>query len=147
MGEIVAAAIFGHQPAIMAPEAARMAMGRGRDTTLVTSIPEFRRRLDAARPDTFVVFDTHWFTTLEHVVAGAERFSGEYTSEELPGLLCDVPYDDPGAPELAAEVVEVARVDVILEHASFRPEDVSRPRRAPSTRRSSRSGATGSTPP
>ena len=63
MGEIVAAAIFGHQPAIMAPEPMRMAMGRGRDTTLVSSIPEFRRRLDGAAADTFVIIDTHWFTT------------------------------------------------------------------------------------
>ncbi len=35
MGEIVGAAIFGHQPAIMAPAQMRTAMGQGRDTTLV----------------------------------------------------------------------------------------------------------------
>jgi 3,4-dihydroxyphenylacetate 2,3-dioxygenase len=108
MGEIVAAALFGHQPAIMAPEKVRKLMGRGCDTTLVTSIPAFRARLDAAGADTFVVFDTHWLTTIEHVVAGAAHFRGTFTSEELPTLICDYPYDYPGAPALAAKVAELA---------------------------------------
>ena len=109
MGEIVAAAIFGHQPAIMAPEPARKAMGRGQDTTLVSSIPEFRRRLDATRPDTFVVFDTHWFTTIEHIAAGASRFQGVYTSEELPALIADYKYEYAGAPALAESLAAVTR--------------------------------------
>ncbi len=109
MGEIVAAAVFAHAPGIMAPEPARKAMGGGRDTSLVASMPEFRKRLDAARPDTLVIFDTHWFTTIEHVVAGAEHFSGTYTSEELPTLIADKPYDYPGAPQLASKVAELAR--------------------------------------
>jgi 3,4-dihydroxyphenylacetate 2,3-dioxygenase len=108
MGEIVAASLFGHQPAIMAPENIRKLMGRGRDTTLVSSIPAFRARLDAAGADTFVVFDTHWLTTIEHVVAGAERFQGTFTSEELPNLICDHPYDYRGAPALAAKMAELA---------------------------------------
>jgi 3,4-dihydroxyphenylacetate 2,3-dioxygenase len=109
MGEIVAAAVFAHAPGIMAPEPVRKAMGGGRDTSLVASMPAFRRRLDAARPDTFVIFDTHWFTTVEHAVAGAEHFSGTYTSEELPTLIADLPYDYAGAPALAAKAVELAR--------------------------------------
>ncbi len=108
MGEIVAASLFGHQPAIMAPEPLRKLMGRGRDTTLVTSIPAYRARLDAAGVDTFVVFDTHWLTTIEHVVAGAHHFEGTFTSEELPTLICDYRYDYPGAPALAAKVAELA---------------------------------------
>ena len=72
------AAIVGHQPAIMAPEAAAQSDGRqGRDTTLVE--PGYRRlreALDARGADTLVIFDTHWFTTIEHVVAGAARFTG-----------------------------------------------------------------------
>lgn len=109
MGEIVAAAVFAHAPGIMAPEPLRKAMGGGRDTSLVASMPAFRRRLDDARPDTFVIFDTHWFTTIEHVVAGAEHFSGTYTSEELPTLISDLPYDYPGAPSLASKAAELAR--------------------------------------
>lgn len=111
MGEIVAASLFGHQPAIMAPEPVRKLMGRGRDTTLVTSIPAYRARLDAAGVDTFVVFDTHWLTTIEHVVAGAEHFDGIFTSEELPTLICDYRYDYAGAPLLAAKLAELAGAD------------------------------------
>ncbi len=109
MGEIVAAAVFAHAPGIMAPERLRLAMGGGRDTSLVASMPAFRQHLDATRPDTLVIFDTHWFTTIEHVVAGAEHFSGVYTSEELPTLIVDKPYDYVGAPTLAAKIAELAR--------------------------------------
>jgi len=110
MGEIVAAAIFGHQPSIMAPEAMRKAMGRGTDTTLVApGMKNLRDALDAARADTLVVFDTHWFTTIEHVVAGAARFRGIYTSEELPTLITDYAFDYPGAPALAESVAAVAK--------------------------------------
>jgi len=110
MGEIVAAAIFGHQPSIMAPESLRKAMGRGTDTTLVSpGMKNLRDALDAARPDTLVVFDTHWFTTIEHVVAGAARFHGLYTSEELPTLIADYAFDYRGAPALAESVAAVAK--------------------------------------
>lgn len=108
MGEIVGAAIFGHQPAIMAPEAVRKMMGQGRDTTLVEpGIPKLRAALDACGADTFIIFDTHWFTTVEHIAAGAARFRGTYTSEELPTLIADHAYDYPGAPALAEEIGRV----------------------------------------
>lgn len=110
MAEIVAAAIFGHQPAIMAPEPMRKAMGRGRDTTLVApGMKNLRDALDASACDTLVIVDTHWFTTIEHVVAGAARFHGVYTSEELPTLITDYAYDYPGTPALAETVAAVAR--------------------------------------
>jgi 3,4-dihydroxyphenylacetate 2,3-dioxygenase len=108
MGDIVGAAIFGHQPGIMAPEPMRKAMGGGRDTTLVDpGMARLRHALDAARADTLVIFDTHWFTTVEHIAAGAARFQGIYTSEELPLLITDHAYDYPGAPALAEALAEV----------------------------------------
>jgi 3,4-dihydroxyphenylacetate 2,3-dioxygenase len=56
-----------------------------------------------------VIFDTHWFTTIEHVVAGAPRYAGIYTSEELPTLITDYRYDFAGAPDLAAAVAAAGR--------------------------------------
>jgi 3,4-dihydroxyphenylacetate 2,3-dioxygenase len=109
MGEIVAAAVVSHQPGIMAPEPMRKAVGRGSDTTLVPGFATMRQALDDARVDTLVIFDTHWFTTVEHVIAGAAHFKGIYTSEELPTLIQDYAYDYPGAPSLAAGIAEVAR--------------------------------------
>jgi 3,4-dihydroxyphenylacetate 2,3-dioxygenase len=86
----------------MAPEPMRKAMGNGRDTTLVDpGMARLREALDASRADTFVIFDTHWFTTIEHIGAGAARFRGVYTSEELPTLITDREYDYSGAPTLA----------------------------------------------
>jgi 3,4-dihydroxyphenylacetate 2,3-dioxygenase len=51
--------------------------------------------------NTIVILDTHWYTTTEHVIAGADHFEGRYTSDEMPRNICDLPYDYPGAPELA----------------------------------------------
>lgn len=103
MGEIVAAAVVAHQPMVMVPEDVRVELGEtGADTTLIE--PGYRLLREAFAElavDTLVIIDTHWFTTTEHVIAGAARFSGLYTSEEMPRNICDLPYDYPGAPELA----------------------------------------------
>ena len=108
MGEVVGAALVAHYPGLMLSEELRRARGDGADTSLVAGFAELRRRIDAAKPDTFVVFDSHWFTTGLHLVAGAKRYAGRYTSSELPFSLSRVPYDYPGAPELAAAVERVA---------------------------------------
>ena len=63
-------------------------------------------QLDRLRPDTVIVFDAHWFTTVEFVVTAHERRSGRYTSDELPRGMCQVPYDFPGDPELAKLIGE-----------------------------------------
>ncbi|MGH9030693.1 MAG: catechol 1,2-dioxygenase [Acidimicrobiia bacterium] len=109
MGEIVGAAVLGHQPTIMLPAEQRVRLGHGRDTTLVAGFSEVRNRLDAAGADTLVILDTHWFTTFEHVLAGHERRRGVYTSEEVPRVICDYEYDYPGAPGLARIVHTAAK--------------------------------------
>jgi 3,4-dihydroxyphenylacetate 2,3-dioxygenase len=111
VGEIVVAAIVAHQPMVMLPEALRVELGQtGADTTLVTPGYGALRELFAAKKvDTFVILDTHWYTTTEHVLAGAAHFSGLYTSDEMPRNICDVPYDYPGAPELARAWHEVGK--------------------------------------
>lgn len=103
MGSLVAAAVVAHQPMVMVDEKIRIELGgTGADTTLVE--PGYRQLREAfaeLEVDTFVIFDTHWFTTTEHVIAGAAHFSGRYTSDEMPRNICDLRYDYPGAPELA----------------------------------------------
>ena len=104
MAEIVAVAVVAHQPMVMVPEKVRVELGgTGADTTLIEpGYRLIRERLAALDVDTLVIFDTHWFTTTEHVIAGAAHFKGLYTSDEMPRNICDLPYDYPGAPELAA---------------------------------------------
>jgi 3,4-dihydroxyphenylacetate 2,3-dioxygenase len=111
MGEIVAFGVVAHQPMIMVPERVRIELGgTGADTSLIE--PGFRLLRQAFREldvDTLVIFDTHWFTTTEHVIAGAAHFSGLYTSDEMPRNICELPYDYPGAPELAAAFHQVGK--------------------------------------
>jgi 3,4-dihydroxyphenylacetate 2,3-dioxygenase len=103
VGEIVAMAVVAHQPMVMVPEKVRIELGEtGADTTLIEPGYRLLRETFAdLAVDTFVIIDTHWFTTTEHVIAGAAHFSGLYTSEEMPRNICDLPYDYPGAPDLA----------------------------------------------
>lgn len=108
MGCITGAAIVAHHPGLFRPKADRLALGNGRDSDLVEGFVRVRSRMDAAGADTLVIFDTHWFTTLRHLVAGAERYSGTYTSPELPWIISEVPYDYVGAPDLALEIERLA---------------------------------------
>ena len=101
MGELVGFAVVAHQPTIMLPEEQRVRLGGGHDTTLVAGFARLRERLDAVAADTLVIVDTHWFTTFEHCLAGQERRTGVFTSDEVPRVICDQPFDYPGAPELA----------------------------------------------
>ena len=77
------------------PEAERRELNDGRDFSLVDgSAPAARASASTAlRPDTIVVFDTHWFTTFEHIVSAHERRTGIYTSDELPRGMPQMPYD------------------------------------------------------
>jgi 3,4-dihydroxyphenylacetate 2,3-dioxygenase len=108
MGEIVGAALVAHVPTIVMSEAERRELNGGPDTTLVAGLERIRSEyLDSLRPDTVVVFDTHWFTTFEHIVTAHDRRQGHYTSDELPRGMAAVPYDVRGDPELARTVAKV----------------------------------------
>lgn len=101
MGEIVGAALVSHVPTLVLPESVRREMNNGEDTTLFAGLHELRRtKLDPLDVDTVVVIDTHWFTTIEHIVASHDRRQGRFTSDELPRGMRQVPYDMPGDPEL-----------------------------------------------
>lgn len=102
MGAIVGAALVSHVPTLVLPEEVRRAMNHGDDTTLHAGLHQLRsEKLAPLGADTVVVVDTHWFTTIEHVVDSRDRRAGRYTSEELPRGMSGVPYDMPGDRELA----------------------------------------------
>lgn len=112
MGEIIGAGFIAHAPTIMLPEAQRRELNEGEEISLVPGLNRLRAEvLDELRPDTIVIFDTHWFTTVEFVVTAHERRQGRYTSEELPRGISQVPYDLPGDPELARQIAEYATAD------------------------------------
>ena len=102
MGEIVGAALVSHVPTLVLPEAVRREMNHGEDTTLFAGLHQLRtEKLAPLGADTVVVLDTHWFTTIEHIVASHDRREGRYTSDELPRGMRQIPYDMPGDRELA----------------------------------------------
>ena len=123
MGEIVAAIFTTHVPRLMIhdPEARRAYMGKNVTTFYDAMEPLERERLRALEFDTFVLIDTHWFTTLEYVLNAQERLRGLYTSEELPQMIHEYAYDYPGDPELAAAIVEAARSGGLRAIASGYP--------------------------
>ncbi len=109
MGEIVGAALVAHVPTIMLPEEVRLEINEGREITLVPGLHRMKAEcLDRLRPDTVIVFDTHWESTFEHIVTAHERRSGRFTSHELPRGMAGIPYDMPGDPELAKLIASQA---------------------------------------
>jgi 3,4-dihydroxyphenylacetate 2,3-dioxygenase len=109
MGQIVGAAVVSHHPGLVQPKEIRVQRGNGRDSDLIEGFDRVRAKIDEVKPDTFVLFDTHWLTTSLHLVAGAAHYKGMYTSDELPFAMTRFPYDHAGAPALAAEVEKVAQ--------------------------------------
>jgi 3,4-dihydroxyphenylacetate 2,3-dioxygenase len=102
MGEVVGSALVAHVPTIMLPEEVRLEINEGREITLVPGLHRMKAEcLDRLRPDTVVVFDTHWESTFEHIVTAQDRRQGHFTSHELPRGMAGIPYDMPGDPELA----------------------------------------------
>lgn len=91
-----------HVPPLVLPEEVRRELNDGEDTSLFAGLHQLRaEKLDPLDVDTIVVIDTHWFTTIEHIVASHDQRSGIYTSEELPRGMSQMPYDVPGDRVLA----------------------------------------------
>ena len=102
MGEVVGAGLLAHVPTIMLPEADRRELNNGREISLVPGLRRLRSEVfEKLDYDTVVVLDSHWFTTVEFVIAAHDVRAGLFTSDELPRGMCRVPYDWRGDPELA----------------------------------------------
>lgn len=102
MGEIVGAGLVSHVPTLMFSEDQRRDLNEGREISLVPGMHRIRSEvLDRVQADTIVIFDTHWFSTVEHLLSSHDRRSGKFTSTELPRGMAGIPYDFPGDPELA----------------------------------------------
>ena len=67
----------------------------------------YAERIAALDVDTFIIVDTHWFSTIDYILNANERLSGSYTSEGCPDMIHDYEYDYRGDPELADWIAEV----------------------------------------
>ncbi|MEL7028158.1 MAG: 3,4-dihydroxyphenylacetate 2,3-dioxygenase [Pseudomonadota bacterium] len=107
MGEVIGAGLLAHVPTVMLPKETRLELNEGKEISLVPGFHRLRSEvLDVLKPDTIIIFDTHWATTVEFIVTGHARRTGKYTSEELPRGMCQVPYDLKGNPALANLIAE-----------------------------------------
>lgn len=112
MGEIVGAGLVSHVPTIMLPKDVRYELNEGKEISIIPGFERLRREvLDELKPDTIVVFDTHWGTLVEYVVTAHERRAGKFTSEELPRGMSQVPYDIKGDPALAFDIADAVTAE------------------------------------
>ena len=76
MGEIVGAGFLAHVPTIVLPDDERRALNNGNESTLYTGLHQLRTEVfDVLKPDLVIVFDSHWFTTVEFVITSAHSAS------------------------------------------------------------------------
>jgi 3,4-dihydroxyphenylacetate 2,3-dioxygenase len=122
VGEVVGVALTSHAPTIMMSRDLRFELNEGREISLVPGLERMREeKLGPLDADTIVILDTHWFTTVEHVVTAQESFSGTFTSSELPRTMTAIRYDYPGDPVLGDAIeAQGAWVDTPI-HASHDP--------------------------
>ncbi len=119
MGEIVGAGFLSHAPTIMFPKALRFELNEGKEISLVPGLNRLRTEvLDPLEADTVLLFDTHWYTTVEFVINAHTRRAGRYTSEELPRGMAQIPYDMKGNPELAQSIAGHVVDNGVRCHAS-----------------------------
>lgn len=109
MGEIIGAGLVAHAPTIMLPEEERFELNEGKEISLVPGLHRLRAEvLDELKPDTIVIFDSHWFTIVEFCISAHSRRSGIYTSDELPRGMRQLRYDLKGNPDLSVAMTEKA---------------------------------------
>ncbi len=123
MGEIIGAGFLSHAPTIMFPKEIRYSLNEGREISLVPGLERIRAEiLDTLKPDAILVFDTHWFTTVEFVITSHSNRSGLYTSEELPRGMSQIPYDMKGNADLAESIASHVNSEGVRCHPSDDPQ-------------------------
>jgi 3,4-dihydroxyphenylacetate 2,3-dioxygenase len=110
MGAILGAGLLSHVPSLMLPEEERKSHYAGRDTSFPQALHDiYRQHLATMDFDTFLVFDTRWFTTCGFVVNTQEHLRGVFTSDELPSVIHDVAFDYVGDKVLGDAIVRQAK--------------------------------------
>jgi len=119
MGQIVGVGLISHAPTIMFDEATRRELNDGREISLVPGLVRLRDEVfDRLQPDTLVIIDSHWESTVEHILSAHEHRSGHMTSSELPRGMAGIPYDYDGDPELAKLAAKIGDELGTPTHAS-----------------------------
>lgn len=119
MGSIVGAGLISHAPTIMFDEETRRELNEGKEISLVPGLVRLRDEvLDRLQADTIVIIDSHWESTVEHILSAHSHRSGIFTSSELPRGMSQIPYEYPGDPELARLAAKLGEEMGTPTHAS-----------------------------
>lgn len=82
---------------------------------------EIGRRCRELGVDTIVVFDTHWLVNASYHINCAAHFKGNFTSNELPHFIANMPFECPGNPELGLLLAKTCceyGVETLAHHAT-----------------------------
>jgi 3,4-dihydroxyphenylacetate 2,3-dioxygenase len=123
VARFVGAALCTHIPRLFILDPAARKAYMGDDvTTMYDAMEElYSAKIAALDVDTFIVVDTHWFSTIDYVLNANEDLSGSYTSEELPDMIHDYPYAYRGDPALADWIAEVGGKNNLRVNACHYP--------------------------
>lgn len=115
MGKLALAAKITHVPSMYLSELP----GRhhGCREAAIEGHREIGRRARALGVDTIVVLDVHWLVNAGYHVNCNDRFSGIYTSNELPHFIKDMEYAYPGNPALGRLIAETATAEGVFTRA------------------------------
>ena len=105
MGKLALVAKITHVPSMYLSELEGPRKGTRQDA--IDGHKEISRRCRELGVDTIVVFDTHWLVNANYHINCAPHFKGNYTSNELPHFIANMPFECPGNPELGKLLTKV----------------------------------------
>lgn len=115
MGRLALAAKITHVPSMYLSELP--GKHHGCREAAIAGHREIGRRCRELGVDTIIVFDVHWLVNAGYHVNCGSRFTGIYTSNELPHFIKDMEYDYPGNPELGWLIAETATEQGVFTRA------------------------------
>ena len=115
MGRLALAAKITHVPSMYLSELP--GRHQGCRQAAIDGHVEIGRRCRELGVDTIVVFDVHWLVNGGYHLNNAPRFSGNYTSNELPHFISNLRYEYPGNPELGRLIAATATARGVFTRA------------------------------
>ena len=115
MGRLALAAKITHVPSMYLSELP--GRHQGCRQAAIAGHVEIGRRCRELGVDTIVVFDVHWLVNGGYHLNNAPRFSGNYTSNELPHFISNLRYEYPGNPELGRLIAATATARGVFTRA------------------------------
>lgn len=119
MGKLALVGKITHVPSMYLSELGGPREGTRRDA--IDGHKEISRRCRELGVDTIVVFDTHWLVNANYHVNCGAHFKGNYTSNELPHFIANMPFECPGNQalgQLLAKVCTEYGVETLAHHAT-----------------------------